>query len=122
MDYGEMKLSEVKKILEAEVLVGEDQLERIVAGGGSADLMSDVLAAVAEDAVILTGLITEQVVRTAKISGATAVVFVRGKMVNEKIVERAKSYDMPILRTRFTLFVASGLLYMNGLRGLEGSW
>jgi predicted transcriptional regulator len=81
-----------------------------------------VLSAVAKGAVLLTGLTTEQVLRTAKVAGVAAVVFVRGKRPDEPVIELARSNDMPLLLTKYSLFVASGRLYVNGLRGLDGSW
>ena len=117
-----MKLSEIKDVLKAEVLVGEDQLDKNMVGAGGADLMDDVLAAVAEQSVLLTGLLSDDVIRTAKITGVGAVVFVRGKRPDENIIKLAKSHNLPVLLTRYSLFIASGRLYMNGLRGLNGSW
>jgi len=117
-----MKISEIKVILDATVLSGEDQLERTVVGAGGADLMADVLSAVARDAVLLTGLTTEHVLRTAKIAGVAAVVFVRGKKPDTPVIELARTYQLPCLLTKYSLFVASGRLYVNGLRGLDGSW
>lgn len=117
-----MKISEIRDILKAEVLVGHDRMEESVFAGGGADLMADVLSAVARGAVLLTGLTTEQVLRTAKVAGVAVVVFVRGKRPDEPVIELARSYNMPVLLTKYSLFVASGRLYMNGLRGLDGSW
>ena len=117
-----MKLAEIKSILDAEVLNGNDQLDKVIIGGGGADLMKDVLAAVAESAVLLTGVISEQVIRTAKVAGVGAIVFVRGKKPDERILELAQSNNIPILLTRHSMFVACGRLYMKGLRGLDGSW
>ena len=117
-----MKISEIKEILKAEVLIGEDLLDKTVVAAGGADLMADVLSAVAKGAVLLTGLTTEQVLRTAKVSDVTAVVFVRGKKPDEPVLELARSFNIPVLLTQYSLFVASGRLYMNGLRGLDGSW
>jgi len=117
-----MKLSEVRDILHAEVLTGEEHLDRPVFGGGGADLMEDILATVAKGSALLTGVTTEQVVRTAKIAEVGAIVFVRGKTPGQKIIDMAKSYNLPMLTTQYSMFVASGRLYMNGLRGLDGSW
>lgn len=117
-----MKISEIRDILKAEVLVGHDQMDKSVVGGGGADLMADVLSAVARGAVLLTGLTTEQVLRTAKVAGVALVVFVRGKRPDEPVIDLARSYRMPVMLTKYSLFVASGRLYMNGLRGLDGSW
>ena len=117
-----MKLSEIRDVLKAEVLAGEDQLDKTIAGAGGADLMDDVLAAVAEHAVLLTGLMSDDVIRTAKIAGVGAVVFVRGKKPDKNIIKLANSHNLPVLITSYSLFIASGRLYMNGLRGLDGSW
>lgn len=117
-----MKVSEISDILKATILCGQDRLDDIISGGGSADLMEDVLSAATEGCVLLTGVVTEQVIRTAKVARVGAVVFVRGKQPPEKVIELASSYDLPLLLTRYSLFVASGRLYMGGLRGLDGSW
>ncbi len=117
-----MKLFEIRDILKAEVIVGEDQMDRSVIGAGGADLMGDVLSAAAKESLLLSGLITEEVIRTAKIADVAAVVFVRGKRPEKSTVELARSYNLPLMLTRHSLFVACGRLYMNGLRGLDGSW
>jgi predicted transcriptional regulator len=117
-----MKISEVRDTLKATVLVGMDQLDHSVVAAGGADLMDDVLAAAAKGSVLLTGLTTEQVLRTAKIAEVGAIVFVRGKKPKENVVDLARSYNMPLLLTDYSLFVACGRLYMSGLRGLDGSW
>jgi len=117
-----MKLSEIKKILQAKVLVGEDLLNKTVVGGGAADLMEDVLSAVVEDAILLTGLTTEDVVQTAEIAGAGAVIFVRGKQPEDSVLELARQRELPLMLTDYSLFVACGRLYIHGLRGLDGSW
>ena len=117
-----MKLSEIKDTLDAEVLSGHDRMDMNIVGCGGADLMEDVLSAVAKGAVLLTGLTTEQVLRTAMIAGVAAIIIVRGKKPDPKMVEAALATGIPILRTRYSLFVACGRLYMDGLRGLDGSW
>jgi predicted transcriptional regulator len=117
-----MKLYEVADILTAKVLVGRDRLDSDIVGGGSADLMEDVLSAAAKDAVLLTGVIDEQVIRTAKVAGVCAVVIVRGKTPSKRLIDLARDNEMPLLVTEKSLFSASGRLYMNGLRGLDGSW
>lgn len=117
-----MRLSEVRDILKATVLVGEDMLDRSVVGGASSDLMNDVLAGVTKDSVLLTGVISEEVIRTSKVAGVGAIVFVRGKQPTERMLTLAEANKLPVLLTRDSLFVASGRLYMNGLRGLDGAW
>jgi predicted transcriptional regulator len=117
-----MKIFEVKQILNATVLTGDEYLDRTVTGAGGADLMNDVLSAAAKDAVLLTGLTSDDVIRTARVAGVAAVVFVRGKKPVDSAVDLARNYHLPLLLTRYSLFIACGRLYMNGLRGLDGSW
>jgi len=117
-----MKISEIRDILKAKVLVGEDQLDTIIVGGGASDLMDDVLAAAAKGCALLTGVTTEHVIQTAKIVGVGAVIIVRGKKPSAEVVELARSYNLPLLLTDYSLFVSCGRLYMNGIRGLDGSW
>ena len=61
-----MKISEVKEIINAEICSGEDFLEREVNSAFGSDLMSDVLAFVENHALLLTGLVNSQVIRTAE--------------------------------------------------------
>jgi len=117
-----MKISEIKDILKATVETGENDLDRPIVAGGGADLMEDILSAVAKGSVLLTGLTEEKVLRTAEISGVGAIVIVRGKKPDKRFIELAKSCKIPLLLTSYSLFVASGRLYMSGLRGLDGSW
>ncbi|HSO20177.1 MAG TPA: hypothetical protein VLT88_11990 [Desulfosarcina sp.] len=117
-----MKISEIKEILKGRMLCGEDQMDTVIVAGGAADLMDDVLAAAAKGCALLTGVTTDHVIRTAKIVGVGTIVIVRGKNPPKEFVAMAKSFDIPLMVTDYSLFVACGRLYMNGIRGLDGSW
>mgnify|MGYP003564601951 CR=1 FL=1 len=117
-----MKIFEIKDILDATVLYGEDLLDKVIVAAGAADLMEDVLAAAAKGCVLLTGVTTNHVIQTAKIVGVGALVIVRGKRPSEEFADMARTYEIPLLLSRHSLFVACGKLYMNGIRGLDGSW
>lgn len=79
--------------------------------------MSDVLAFVKSDSLLLTGLTNPQVIRTVEMSDIKAVCFVRGKKPDKETVELAKSKNIPLLLTDFPLFEACGKLYKEGLAG-----
>ncbi len=113
----EMTLENVRTILEAELIVGSDLDEILVAAGSGADLMSDVLAFSKTGALLLTGLTNPQVVRTAEMADVVGICFVRGKMPPEETIQLATSSDTPLLRTSMSLFESCGRLYQNGLRG-----
>ncbi|MEG0831431.1 MAG: DRTGG domain-containing protein [Acidaminococcaceae bacterium] len=112
-----MRLGEVRDILGAQVLLGEQLMERDVASACGSDLMSDVLAFTKQKTLLLTGLTNIQVIRTADISDLCAIVFVRGKIPCKEVLEAAAQDNLPILVTGHTLFEACGRLYAQGLSG-----
>ena len=74
-----MKVYEIKEILDAEVICGDEFMDRDVFTACGSDMMSDVLAYVKEQAVLLSGLVNPQVARTAEMMDMICVVFVRSK-------------------------------------------
>ncbi len=112
-----MKISQVKEILDAKVYAGEEFLDMEIKEACGSDLMSDVLAFVKEKALLLTGLQNLQVLRTAEMMDIEAVVFVRGKVPSQEIIDFASSRGMVLLTTELPMFISCGLLYSNGLCG-----
>ena len=110
-----MKISEIKSLLNAEVLCCEGSLCHVVESACGSDMMSDVLAYVKHQAVLLTGLVNPQVVRTAVMMDMRCIVFVRNKKPTEEMIELAKESDIVILTTEKRMFEACGLLYSGGL-------
>ena len=111
-----MKIEEIVKILDAEVLAGKDNLQIEVEDCGASDLMSDVLACPKTPEGLLSGLTNLQVIRTASLSGIKMVVLVRGKRVNQSIISLAESEDIVLLLTKLSCFESCGRLYEKGLR------
>lgn len=114
-----MTLSEIKEILKADVIVGEHRLDMMIQAGAGSDLMSDLLRGPKDGVVVLSGLNTLQVIRTALIAGVAAVVLVRGKRPGTEMIAQARAHDLPLLSTPFTMFTACGRLFRQGLRGVE---
>lgn len=114
-----MKLTEIKDILDAEVCVGEEFLDREISSAFACDLMSDVLAFVENQALLLTGLVNGQVIRTAEMMDIKTIVFVRGKQPTDEIRELAKEYSMVVMSTKDILYTACGKLYSAGLSHKE---
>ncbi len=114
-----MKLKEIREILDAKVLTGEEFLEREVYSAFGSDLMSDVLAFVNEKSILLTGLTNPQVIRTAEVADLFSIVFVRGKMPSKDLLDLALEKDITIMTTEFTLYTTSGKLYEKGLKGVR---
>ena len=114
-----MKLSDIKDLLHAEVVVGQDKLDMSVKAGAASDLMSDLLTGQNNNAVLLTGLCNVQVIRTSVIAGIAAVVLVRGKQPTQEIITQAREHGLPLLSTPFTMFTSCGRLFSKKLRGVD---
>ena len=112
-----MTLREIRDILGAEVLWGEDRLDTQVRSACGSDFMSDVLAYVKNQAMLLTGLVNPQVVRTADMMDMKCIVFVRGKRPDEAILKLARERDIVVMATVLPMYSACGKLYLAGLRG-----
>ena len=116
-----MKIETIVDMLNARVLCGEDKLDSVVNSACGCDMMSDVLAFVKDQAVLLTGLCNPQVVRTAVMMDMRCIVFVRGKQPPEDVVALAEDAGIVVLATDERMYTACGKLYANGLAGGEHS-
>ncbi len=112
-----MKISTMKSLLEAEVLCCEENIGKHVYSACGCDLMSDVLAYVKDQAVLLTGLVNPQVIRTAVMMDMVCIVFVRSKTPTEEMLKLAKESGIVVMTTDKRLYEACGLLYASGLIG-----
>ena len=112
-----MTISRIIDILEARLLTKGADCTREVHTACGSDMMSDVLAYVKDQAVLLTGLNNPQVVRTADMMDMICIVFVRGKKPDGAILQLAVDLGIAVLATKLPMFAACGLLYEKGLRG-----
>ncbi|MDR1704815.1 MAG: hypothetical protein LBS19_09065 [Clostridiales bacterium] len=113
-----MTIKQVGEILNAEVLTAPDKTDKLdmeVDSACGADLMSDVLAFSAGHSLLLTGLLNLQAIRTAEMMDMRAVVFVRGKRPTQDIIDLANDRDVILMTTKYNLYAACGMLYINGL-------
>jgi len=113
-----MKLGEIIKIVSGSVLTDEVEEDIEIVGGYTADLMSDVLASIQPDSVLLTGLCNPQVVRTGQMADVKAIIFASGKMPTQETIELANQEGIPLISSPYGLFEMSGRLYQAGLPGL----
>ena len=117
-----MTFGDMVDILHAKVLCGEDMLDHPAKTVCCSDLMSDVLAFVNEKTVLITGLTNPHVMRTADMLDLKCLVFARGKVPTEDILEGAQEQGLVVMTTKVTAFTACGLLYEAGLRGVPIEW
>lgn len=109
-----MKIIEIAQYLNAKVY-NESNMDKQVVSACGADLMSDVLAFVKHNTVLLTGLMNQHVIRTAEMVDVSCVIFVRGKQPTEDICALAKEKGITLLATDISMFEACGILYSKGL-------
>jgi len=112
-----MKICTIRELLDARVITGEDRLGDHVYSACGSDMMSDVLAYVKDQAVLLTGLVNAQVIRTADMMDMHCIVFVRSKEPSEEMIRLAEESGMVLLATKKRMYEACGILYSNGLVG-----
>lgn len=110
-----MKISEIEKLLDAKVHCGKDKMDEEVFSACGADMMSDVLAFVKDQAVLLTGLLNLQTVRTALMMDMKCIVFVRGKTPDQMTIELGEQNGMVLMTTDYRMYQACGRLYQGGL-------
>ncbi|MBQ4061579.1 MAG: hypothetical protein IJD14_01845 [Christensenellaceae bacterium] len=110
-----MKIREIVRLLNAKILCGEDLLDEEVVAACGSDMMSDVLAYVKDQALLLTGLLNPQVIRTAMMMDMRCIVFVRSKLPDEETINLASKHHIVVLATADRMFEACGKLYAGGL-------
>ena len=112
-----MKISTMKELLGANVVCCEENIGKHVYSACGSDMMSDVLAFVKDQAVLLTGLVNSQVIRTAEMMDMVCIVFVRSKLPTQEMIELARESGIVLLTTDKRMYDACGILYTNGLIG-----
>ncbi|MDF2523800.1 MAG: hypothetical protein K0R31_1441 [Clostridiales bacterium] len=112
-----MRIGDIAKIIEAQLPAGEYNMELEITSACGTDLMSDCLAYVKENVLLLTGLVSPQVIRTAEMMDIKAVAFVRGKKLPDSILDLAREKGIIVLVTNYPMFIACGKLYTAGLTG-----
>ncbi|KAF0110802.1 MAG: hypothetical protein FD147_1452 [Chloroflexi bacterium] len=116
-----MKVKELIKLIDGHLYNPTANLEREIKGGCGADLMSDVLASIQPEAVLLTGLCNPQVIRTSMMADVAAVIIVRGKIPPKETIALAAEEELALISSQFGMFELCGRLHRAGLPSLERS-
>jgi len=112
-----MTLTEIRDVLQREVLAGEGHLSTDVDTVVASDGMSEILAFAHPGALMITGLTNVQSVRTADIANVRAIIYIRGKRPAEKAINLARENKIPVLATGLGMFDVCGILRERGLKG-----
>lgn len=111
-----VRVRDVVETLGAEVVSGEDGLDREIGVVISSDLVSDILCCRDDGAFLITGLAKIQILRAADMIDLVGICFVRGKVPETGVVEHARELGVPVLLTGYTMYESSGLVYRLGAR------
>lgn len=114
-----MNIRDLIRIIDGTLINQSANLNREIKGGFGADLMSDVLASIQPEAVLMTGLCNPQVIRTAQMADVAAIVLVRGKQPPSETIRLANEESVPLISTPFGMFEVCGRLHDAGLASLE---
>ena len=101
-----MTISDVAKILEGSLVVGDAMASRAVGAVVASDLMSDVLLVDADDILLLTSLASDQAIRTAHIVGAMGVVVHNAKPLSETMLKVAADLGVPLVSSPLSKYDA----------------
>jgi predicted transcriptional regulator len=113
------RVRDIQKILDAEILSGEDKIDVEVKYVGSADMMSDILALVEPGTLVLTGYTYPQVVRTALVADLLGLMIVRGKYIPPETIELARQNNFLLMSTKNFMYSSCGKIYRLGVRGID---
>jgi len=114
-----MNVQELIDLINGHLYNESADLSREILGGCGADLMSDVLASIQPEAVLLTGLCNPQVVRTSVMADVAAIILVRGKTPPPETIALAEKERIALVSSPFGMFELCGRLYASGLKSLE---
>lgn len=113
-----MTFEEIKKLLNGKITTPQPVVATKIKFAYASDLMSDILVNPKPGALILTGLANTQSVRTCKIAGACAIIFVRNKKPTDETIKLAQKYNIPFFTTDLSMFDACGILHSHGVKGI----
>ncbi len=110
-----MIIEEIKDLLSAKVCSGQTLLSLEIENGTGTDDINQIMAFAKRKAVLITGLATDEVVRTAKMMNIHCIIFVRGIMPDPKVIHVAEELKIVLLATDHRMFDTCGILYAAGL-------
>jgi hypothetical protein len=107
-----MLIDDIKKIVQAEILTGDESVEISFDRAFASDLMSDVLTINSDNLLLITGLNNLQTIRTAEMAEIKLVLFARNKRPNNEMINLARLEGITIMVSQKSMFHVSGLLCM----------
>lgn len=111
-----MKINKIVNIINGEILCSAHLAEDEIYSAYASDMMSDVLAYVSEQELLITGLANPQIVRTAVMLDMNCIVLVRGKVPDAMTLELATKNNIVFISTDLGMFKTAGVLFNEGVK------
>lgn len=112
-----MKLAEIVKSLNLQVVCGEEHLDKEVCGGYSSDLLSDVMANSKKGDIWITLQVHPNVVAVAMLKEIAGIVMINGRKPEDETIKKAESEGLPMMISDLPAFELVGELYKMGISG-----
>lgn len=115
-----MKMKEILDIVDGqEIYVSDSHVYDIdFQSAFGSDLMSDALCHLRdadESELLITGLANMQIFHTANTLDLAAILIVRGKNIDDHLIQGAKMSHVSVFTTHYTMYETCGRLYEKGL-------
>ena len=111
-----MKIKDIVKTLDLQVMSGEEFLEREVTGGYAGDLLSDVLANSKKGNLWITLQIHQNIIAVASAKELSGIIIVNGRKPEEETLKSAQEEKIPVLISNLLTYEVVGRLYEIGIR------
>ena len=113
-----MKIREIAQLVDGEIVGAPVDEEYEVKKAFASDLMSDVLRFHMVDCVLITGLCNNQTMRTSEMADLRVVLIGRDKQPDADMLELAEDSDITIIKSKYSIFKLSGILFAAGIQPL----
>lgn len=106
-----MKVSEIIEKLNLTICSGKNGVNRVVEGGYTSDLLSDVMGNADENFVWVTLQTHKNIMAIASLKDLACVVLVKGLQPDADTAEQSNKENIPILSSEEEAFELTGKLY-----------
>ena len=106
-----MKLKDLANLPALSPLQPRGNLDAVVSGGYTGDLLSDVMGHAAEGNVWITCQTHENIVAVARLKNLAGIIIVNGRKPDDDVLRRAREEGIPIFGTAEPAFMVGGTLH-----------
>jgi predicted transcriptional regulator len=110
-----MKIIDLVKNIELEVISGKELLDRDVTGGYVSDMLSDVIAHASKGDIWVTLQTHLNIIPVASMKEISAIIVVNNRQPDEETLRKAEVEKIPVLGTIMSAFQVVGKLHQLGI-------